>query len=96
MYQLITESFLGLRRRGDRLHIAPCLPREWKTVTVRYRYGQTVYHIDIQPADVREETTILVDNQRQPSDYIGLVDDGQEHRVTARIASQELGSLVHR
>ena len=29
MYRLGTEMILGLQRTGDRLHINPCVPKDW-------------------------------------------------------------------
>src|SRR4029079_10794460 len=45
MYQLIIESFLGLRRRGNALVFEPCIPEEWHTAKILYRYLETVYEI---------------------------------------------------
>ncbi len=47
MYRLILESLLGLRREGDRLRFTPCLPGDWEAFSVHYRYGETVYHINV-------------------------------------------------
>jgi len=77
MYRLIVESLLGVRREGATLRIAPCLPADWPGFKLVYRYGSTPYHID-----VRNDGT----EGSSPSDYtVGLVDDGQEHRVEIKI-----------
>ena len=34
LYQLIVDSVIGLKRRGDKLHFDPCLPEEWGNVTI--------------------------------------------------------------
>ena len=47
MYRLIVESLLGLRLEGDTLRFVPCLPLEWKTFKVHYRYRETIYHITV-------------------------------------------------
>ena len=47
MYRLIVESLLGLRLEVDKLHVAPCLPADWKGFTLHYRYRETVYHITV-------------------------------------------------
>jgi cyclic beta-1,2-glucan synthetase len=71
MYRLAVESLLGLRREGDRLHIAPCLPADWPGFTLRYRYGETDYRISV----LRDP------GAGQASHVICLVDDRQEHRL---------------
>ena len=77
MYRLIVESLLGLRREGDILRIAPCLPADWPGFKLRYRYGRTLYHFD-----VRNEG---VEGSAQGDHTLVLVDDGQEHRVVVKI-----------
>ena len=47
MYRLIVESLLGLRLEVDKLHIEPCIPADWETYKMHYRYRETMYHISI-------------------------------------------------
>ena len=85
MYTLILESLLGLRREGDKLRFAPCLPGDWEAFKVRYRYRETVYHITVlQPGD-GSVASVTVDGVEQPDTAISLVDDHQEHTVEVRI-----------
>jgi cellobiose phosphorylase len=77
MYRLIVESLLGVRREGTTLRISPCLPADWPGFRLRYRYGSTVYHIDVRNA---------ASEGSAPGDRtVALVDDGREHRVEMRI-----------
>jgi cyclic beta-1,2-glucan synthetase len=48
MYRLIVESLLGLKLEGNRLRFVPCLPRDWKTFKVHYRFRETLYHITVR------------------------------------------------
>ena len=50
MYRLIVESLLGLRLEVDKLRIAPCLPADWETFSMHYRYRETAYHIAVVQA----------------------------------------------
>ncbi len=85
MYTLILESLLGLRREGDKLRFAPCLPGDWEAFKVRYRYRETVYHITVlQPGD-GSAASVTVDGVVQPDTAISLVDDHWEHTVEVRI-----------
>ena len=85
MYTLILESLLGLRREGDKLRFAPCLPGDWEAFKVHYRYRETVYHITVlQPGD-GSVASVTVDGVEQPDTAISLVDDHQEHTVEVRI-----------
>jgi len=88
MYQAGVEWLLGLRRRGERLVLDPCLPDHWEQVRVRYRFGQSVFDIIMQHAtrDKGGELTLEVDGTplcRDDDGLLGfpLVDDGNTHAV---------------
>jgi len=85
MYQLIIESFLGIKREGDRLRIEPCIPEEWKSFTIHYRFKETKYHIMIQQEET-QQSSIAVDGIDQSEKSILLVNDLLEHRVVIKIA----------
>ncbi|MEO5674229.1 MAG: glucoamylase family protein, partial [Chitinophagales bacterium] len=79
MYQLIISSFLGLTRKGNTLQINPCVPEEWKSFEIDYRYNKTNYHINVQLVDDNNDPALLVDGILQTENMIQLVDDGTEH-----------------
>ncbi len=86
MYRLIMESLLGLRLEVDRLHVSPCVPPEWGTFKVHYRYRETIYHIAVtQTRAANVGTTITVDGVEQGAQGIPLVDDRQAHSVEVTI-----------
>jgi cellobiose phosphorylase len=76
MYRLMVESLLGVRREGDRLRIAPCLPANWPGFKLRYRYGNTVYDIQVRSG---------AEGGAQGDHTIALVDDGQAHRIDVQL-----------
>ena len=81
------ESLLGLRLEVDTLHIAPCLPADWKGFKLHYRYRETDYHIAVTPMPAGQgETKVTVDGIERSDPTIPLVDDRQEHAVEVRIA----------
>ena len=83
-YRLIVESLLGVRRTADRLQIVPCMPAEWQSYTLDYRYGDTVYHIDISQTLIASGAStqrLSLDGVAQDEQSIALVDDGSTHRV---------------
>jgi cellobiose phosphorylase len=90
MYRLIIESLLGLRREADTLHFNPCLPAEWPGFKMRYRYGETFYHIEvlqnIESVVTVESNRIQVflDGNECTGAMIHLVDDGQPHAVNVQ------------
>ncbi len=86
MYRLILESLLGLRLEVDKLHVAPCLPADWKRFTLHYRYRETLYHITVlQVSAGSGETSVTVDGVAQQDKIIPLVDDHREHSVEVKI-----------
>jgi cellobiose phosphorylase len=59
MYQLILESFVGLKRKGDTLEFKPCMPADWGVVKVQYKYMDTVYMISLKPGEAKERVIKL-------------------------------------
>ena len=71
-YKTGIENILGLRKNGNQLTVAPCIPSEWNNFTVRYRYCSSTYVIRYE----RTSTAMPIPTT------IDLIDDGQEHAVT--------------
>ncbi|MBI5076360.1 MAG: cyclic beta 1-2 glucan synthetase [Nitrospirae bacterium] len=97
MYRLILESLLGLRLETDKLRFAPCLPADWESFKIHYRYRETVYHITVMQTHSRSAATVIVDGVEQSNladNAITLLDDRQEHAVEVRIpANEDKGEL---
>jgi cyclic beta-1,2-glucan synthetase len=86
MYQLIVEYFLGMQQEGNKLKFAPCIPDEWETFKIHYRYWKTMYHIAFTQSGLvnnqsSAEMLVIVDEVEQDDKTITLVDDGVEHKV---------------
>jgi cellobiose phosphorylase len=82
MYRLVLESLLGLRRERDSLHFAPCLPAVWPGFALQYRFGETVYAIQVSRVAAETGTSSLVlDGVVQISGVLALHDDRQPHSV---------------
>ena len=91
MYRLIVESLLGLVREKDRLRFTPLLPADWDAITIRYRYGTTLYVISVRQemapahASVAAATTVTANGIAQPGNSVQLVDDQGEHRIEVAV-----------
>ncbi len=81
LYRLITESFLGLQQAGNKLTINPCIPKEWPSFKVHYRYKKSMYYIEVMQINIGQGIIITVDGLEQPDKIINLSDDGAEHTV---------------
>ena len=81
MYQLIIESFLGLKLEGNLLRIEPCVPDDWKSFTISYRHKLTCYMIEVIQSVPGDAGYLLVDDVEQSDGAIHLIDDRVEHKV---------------
>jgi cellobiose phosphorylase len=82
MYRLIVESLLGLRLDVDRLRFTPCLPADWKSFLLHYRYRETFYNITVTRSGPGcDVVSTTVDNLVQSDKAVLLVDDHKEHFV---------------
>ena len=88
MYRLILESLLGVRLEVDKLHIEPCLPEDWPTFTLHYRYRATVYRIAVARTGGDGEMRVLVDGIAQQRPVISLLDDRQAHVVEIKLPAR--------
>ena len=85
MYQLVTESLLGLRLEVDQLWLEPRLPRAWGEVTVHYRYRETVYHLQVTNRG-GAVSRVVCDGVEQANRRIPLRDDRRDHHVEIELA----------
>ena len=88
MYRLVMESLLGLKLEVNKLIFKPCLPAEWESFKMHYRYYSTFYHITIfqkgngEGAAVRR---ITLDGVEQPDLAIPLNDDRKNHSAEVEL-----------
>jgi cellobiose phosphorylase len=86
MYRLIVESLLGLRLETDKLYIDPCLPSDWVSFKIHYRYRETIYRITLtQLHEDYKKLTIILDGAECQDKFIRLVDDRQEHLAEVKL-----------
>jgi cellobiose phosphorylase len=87
MYRLLIETLLGVNREGDRLRLAPRMPRTWRSYRVRYRHGRTLYRITFTAvaADARPAELVLLDGRPIAGTTVPLSDDGAEHTVDMKV-----------
>ena len=82
LYRVALEAMLGLRLRGDRLALAPCVPRGWPSFEITYRYRSATYHITVvNGGSGRRVAGVNVDGQLVEGGWVVLTDDGRRHEV---------------
>src|SRR3989304_5388663 len=77
MSRLIVESLLALRLEVDRLSFTPCMPPDWQSFTLSYRYRETTYAITVRGAGAGNGVRIVVDGVEQDEGSIRLVAPGR-------------------
>ncbi|UQG60718.1 hypothetical protein MIH18_01805 [Marinobacter sp. M3C] len=85
MFQLISESLLGLQRCGNQLRMRPLLPPHWMTFDMQYRFGASRYDITCRCAEAATTTSVVLDGAEIDGGSFTLVDDGQVHLVIVNL-----------
>ena len=87
MYRLIVETLFGLDLVVDRLHLKPRLPARWDSLTLRYRFYETTYHLAIVRHSVEAEARdwLTLDGRELMEGFVPLLDDRIEHFVEIRV-----------
>ena len=86
MYRLIVESLLGMKLDVDKLRFAPCIPANWKSFMLHYRYSETFYHIHVErTGDGSRVASVTVDGLAQEDGAVHLNDDRKEHNVEIKL-----------
>ena len=87
LYRLILESLLGVNRSADSLQINPCMPEDWKTYSLSYRYLNTVYRVVVVRTELEGAPGIRtsLDGVELENGRVPLVDDQREHLVEVRV-----------
>jgi cyclic beta-1,2-glucan synthetase len=87
MYRLILESLLGLTVESDLLRISPCIPKDWKSFKLHYRYHETAYDITVsQTSAVEEGREMQLDGVVCTGSAITLVNDHRPHAIDVRVS----------
>ncbi len=63
-YKAGIEYILGLKIQNGILTIMPCIPKEWKTYSMRYKWGNTLYNIVVENPEGKNTgiSKIMIDN----------------------------------
>ncbi|KQZ79291.1 glycosyl transferase family 36 [Rhodanobacter sp. Root561] len=84
LYRAGLEAVLGFHLRGDRLRIAPCIPKAWDGFRISYRHRGTIHEIEVRnPEHVcRGVLQVEMDGQTlDAAEPIALATDGTVHRL---------------
>lgn len=84
-YQLVLDYILGVKRKGDKLYLNPCIPDSWPAYELSYRYNDTFYRIYVMNKNRNKSIRITVDGNLQEQPFILLQNDGNDHNVTVEL-----------
>ena len=92
LYRAGVEFILGLQVRADKLSLDPCLPPEWRNAKLHYRYGGTMYNINIVNPDgvSKGVTRVELDGVAVADKVVAMSDDGATHTVTVVMGLDKL------
>ena len=87
MYRAWVEEVLGLKVRGERLHLNPVIPGWWGGFTMRYRHGKAVYEIQVSNPDgvMRGVACVEIDGRPLPDGVVLLERNLVKHRIVVRM-----------
>jgi len=86
MYRLILESLLGLTVESDLLRVSPCIPKDWKSFKVHYRYHETAYDITVSQTSAEDEgCEMKLDGVVCTDSAITLVNDHRPQAIDVRV-----------
>jgi cyclic beta-1,2-glucan synthetase len=89
-YRVWLEEILGFQRRGDTLMINPVISKDWPGFRLRYRFGNTIYHITVENPDhcSRGVTLVELDGVAAADKIVTLRDDALPHEVRVVLGSK--------
>jgi len=83
-YRAFTEFILGIYREGNTLRINPCLPKILPEYKINYKFGSSLYEIQVKQNSIEQtkKIGIVMDGQTINTPNIPLRDDGKIHQVS--------------
>jgi cellobiose phosphorylase len=90
MYKAGLENILGFQKNGDKLIIEPCITKRWKEYSIKYKYKETTYEINVKNPDSLNNgiVNISMDAQKLDGNIIQLVDDKVTHHISVQINNE--------
>ncbi len=79
MYQLIIDTFIGLKKKGNSLSFEPRVPQAWTNFAVSYRFMDTPYSIKFFKAGDRKK--LVLDGIEINDTELPLANDGVSHEA---------------
>ena len=77
------ENILGLNIENGMLTLNPCIPKDWREYSIRYKFGNSIYNIKVKNPDGKNigVKEMFLNGNKQEDLQIKLVDDGNVNEV---------------
>ena len=87
LYKAGIEYILGLKIEYGYLKICPSIPNNWKEYEMKYRYGNTLYHIKVKNPNGKTgpEGELKLDGEVVEENRIRLIDDGKVYEIEVEL-----------
>ena len=82
-YQAGIEYILGFQIENNILRIKPCILKDWKGFSMRYKFGRSIYNIRVHNLNGKNTgvTKVIVNGEVIENKEILLVDDGKVNEI---------------
>lgn len=82
-YKAGIEYILGIKIKNNMLKIEPCIPKEWKEFSARYKFGRSIYNITVKnPTEKNTEVKkMIVNGEEIPGKVLRIIDDGKINEI---------------
>jgi len=82
-YKAGIEDILGLKIEKGILRIIPCISKEWREYSIRYRHGTSIYNIKVSNPNKKERGVekFILNGKEIEEKEIKLEDDGQIYNI---------------
>ena len=86
-YKAGIEYILGFKIENNILRINPCISKDWREFSMRYKFGRSIYNIKVKNPSGKcfGVNKILVNGEEMPNKAILLVDDGRVNEVVVEM-----------
>ena len=83
MYKAGIEYILGLKIEKGMLKISPCIPKDWKEYSIRYKYEESIYNILVKNPNSKNTgcEKFVVNGEEIESKELKLVSDGKIYHI---------------
>jgi cellobiose phosphorylase len=81
------EYILGFKKIGEQLVLDPCIPQKWEKYSLKYKYLDTRYQIEVTKSQWsnRGVKRVILDGKKLEGNVVPLVNDGKEHKAEVRL-----------